>query len=82
MIRVVHYLNQFSGQIGGEDRVLLHLQLVDGGGKRSIVSSRKKVPEAEWATLTETLTGMQLTWRDREPRRKAKAATIRTALQQ
>lgn len=64
----------FARQIGGEDRVLLHLQLVDGGGKRSIVSSRKKVPEAEWATLTETLTGMQLTWRDREPRRKAKAA--------
>lgn len=62
----------FAKQIAGADRVLLHVTLVDGAGKRSIVSSRKKVPQPEWQALTEALTGMAITWRDRELKRVAK----------
>lgn len=62
----------FAKQIAGADRVLLHVSLVDAAGKRSIVSSRKKVPQPEWQALTEALTGMSITWRDRELKRAAK----------
>jgi hypothetical protein len=62
----------FAKQINGFDRVLLHVSLVDGAGKRSIVSSRKKVPLPEWQAVTEALTGMAITWRDRELKRAVK----------
>lgn len=64
----------FARQIEGVpvDRILLHVTLVSATGKHSIVSSRKKVPQPEWQALTEALTGMSITWRDRELKRAAK----------
>ncbi len=62
----------FARQIAGADRVLLHVTLVSATGKQSIVSSRKKVPQPEWQTITDALTGMAITWRDRELKRVAK----------
>lgn len=64
----------FARQIEGVpiDRILLHVTLVSTTGKHSIVSSRKKVPQPEWQALTEALTGMSITWRDRELKRAAK----------
>lgn len=64
----------FARQIEGVpiDRILLHVTLVSATGKRSIVSSRKKVPQPEWQTITDALTGMAITWRDRELKRVAK----------
>ena len=56
----------FAKALDGDDRVLLHLQLVDASGKRSIVSSRKKVPEGEWGCVAERLAGMKVLWRDRD----------------
>lgn len=56
----------FAKQLDGDDWVLLHVALVDANGKRSIASSRKKVPDAEWAALSTALTGMQLVWRERD----------------
>lgn len=54
------------------DRILLHVGLVDNTGKRSIVSSRKKVPLPEWEALAAVLTGMSIIWRDKELKRAAK----------
>lgn len=64
----------FAKQIQGVpvDRILLHVTLISATGKRSIVSSRKRVPLPEWQTLTDALTGMAITWRDRELKRVAK----------
>ncbi len=62
----------FAKQIAGADKVLLHVTLVSATGKQSIVSSRKKVPQPEWQTLTDALTGMAITWRDKELKRAAK----------
>jgi len=64
----------FARQIEGVpiNRILLHVTLVSATGKHSIVSSRKKVPQPEWQALTEALTGMSITWRDRELKRAAK----------
>jgi hypothetical protein len=54
------------------DRILLHVTLLSATGKRSIVSSIKKLSSEERQTLTDALTGMAITWRDREPKRAAK----------
>ncbi len=64
----------FAKQIEGVpvDRVLLHVTLVSATGKRSIVSSRKKVPTEEWQALTDVLSSQAITWRDRELKRAAK----------
>ena len=63
----------FAKQIEGVDRVLLHIMLFnDSTKRRSIVSSKQKVPLPEWQTLTDALTGMAITWRDRESKRAAK----------
>lgn len=62
----------FAKQIAGADRVLLHVSLVDGAGKRSILSSRKKASQPEWQALTESLTALSITWRDKELKRAAK----------
>ena len=64
----------FARQIEGVpiDRILLHVTLVSATGKHSIVSSRKKVPQPEWQALTKALTGMSITWRDRELKRATK----------
>lgn len=64
----------FARQIEGVpvDRILLHVSLISATGKRSIVSSRKKVPLSEWQTLAAVLTSMSITWRDKELKRAAK----------
>ena len=62
----------FAKQIAGADRVLLHVSLVDADGKRSIVSSRKKVPQPEWQAISESLTALSISWRDKELKRAAK----------
>ena len=66
----------FARQINGTDGdylILLHLQLVDGNGKRSIVSSRKKVPDLEWLAISDTLATMRILWRERDPKRRLAA---------
>ncbi len=62
----------FARQIAGADRVLLHVSLVDAAGKRSILSSRKKASQPEWQALTESLTALSISWRDKELKRAAK----------
>lgn len=63
----------FARQIEGADRVLLHIILVnDNTKRRSIVSSKQKVPLPEWQAITESLAAMSITWRDRELKRVAK----------
>lgn len=62
----------FAKQIAGADRVLLHVALISATGKRSIVSSRKKVPTEEWQALADVLSSQSITWRDREPKRAVK----------
>jgi hypothetical protein len=65
----------FAKKIDGPpDLVLLHVQLVDAAGKRSIVSSKKKVSEAEWSALTAQLAEMKIDWREKDVKRKAQAA--------
>lgn len=59
----------FAKALDGDDRVLLHLQLVDVSGTRSIVSSRKKVPAGEWGCVAERLAEMKIEWRDRDSTR-------------
>lgn len=59
----------FARQLEGDDRIFLHVSLVNADGKRSIVSSKKKVAETEWAAFTAILSGMQITWREKEPKR-------------
>ena len=54
------------------DRILLHVTLISSTGKRSIVSSRKKVPADEWQALTNVLSSQEIIWRDRELKRVAK----------
>ena len=61
----------FAKQITGDDRVFLHIQLVDASGKRGIVSSKKKVPTDAWDALSSTLSEMNISWRERDKRRKA-----------
>jgi hypothetical protein len=61
----------FATQLTGSDRVLLHVALVDAVGKRSIVSSKKKIAEDQWTLLSETLAGLQIKWRERESIKKA-----------
>lgn len=61
----------FAKQISGDDRVFLHIQLVDANGKRGIVSSQKKVPSDTWAALGSALSEMKIGWRERDKRRKA-----------
>jgi hypothetical protein len=69
----VVFAKRIAGNDSAEiDRVLLHVTLVSATGKRSIVSSRKRVPLPEWQTLAEALTGMSITWRDKELKRAAK----------
>jgi hypothetical protein len=64
----------FAKQIEGipVDRILLHVALVSATGKRSIVSSRKKLSSEEWQALTDVLSSQAITWRDKELKRAAK----------
>jgi hypothetical protein len=62
----------FAKQLDGDDRVFLHVSLVNTDGKKSIVSSRKKVPDTEWTNLAVTLTEMQIAWREKEAKRASK----------
>ncbi len=55
------------------DKVLLHICLSSVDGKKSIVSSKKKVAEADWLALSAALTGMKITWREKEQSRVAVA---------
>ena len=52
--------------------MLLHVSLVATDGIKSIISSRKKMAEAEWPVLTETLVSMGVTWRDLKMKRTGK----------
>jgi len=61
----------FAKQISGEDRVFLHLLVVNPDGKKSIISSRKRVPTSAWQRIADELVAKQITWRDRAPRRHA-----------
>jgi len=56
----------FAKQVSGGDRVLLHVICVTDTGKRSIVASRKKMPEDEWQSVKDVLAGMAISWRHRE----------------
>jgi len=56
----------FAKQVAGDDRVLLHVICASDTGKRSIVASRKKMPEDEWQSIKDVLAGMDISWRHRE----------------
>ncbi|MEI7816566.1 MAG: hypothetical protein WCI45_05150 [Desulfuromonadales bacterium] len=51
--------------IDNDDRVFLHVQLVNDDGKRSIISSRSKIATPEWNEIASSLAGMNIIWRDR-----------------
>lgn len=53
----------FAKQVVGDDRVLLHIICVTDNGTRSIVASRKKMPEDEWQSVKDVLAGMDIKWR-------------------
>jgi hypothetical protein len=55
----------FAKQVAGDYRVLLHVICVTDTGKRSIVASRKKMPEDEWQSVKDVLAGMDISWRHR-----------------
>lgn len=55
----------------GTDRVMLHICLSSADGKKSIVSSMKKVPADDFSTLTSTLAAMNVTWRSKDQPRVA-----------
>lgn len=59
----------FAKQVAGEDRVLLHVICASDTGKRSIVASRKKMPEDEWQSVKDVLAGMDIRWRYKELKR-------------
>lgn len=58
----------FAEDATGTDRVLLHICLcsTDDKKSKSIVSSMKKVPTADFSTLTHTLAEMKVTWRSKD----------------
>jgi hypothetical protein len=58
----------FAKQVAGDDRVLLHVICVTDTGIRSIVASRKKMPEDEWQSVKDVLAGMDIKWRQKEMR--------------
>lgn len=69
----VVFAKQIEGGVGVPvDRILLHVTLVSATGKRSIVSSIKKLSSEEWQALTDVLSRQAITWRDRELKRAAK----------
>lgn len=52
------------------DRVFLHIQLIDANKTRSICSSKSKVPSEEWTRLSANLSGQNITWRDKELKKR------------
>lgn len=56
----------FAKQVAGEDRVLLHVICASDTGKRSIVASRKKMPEDEWQSIKDVLSDMDIRWRHKK----------------
>jgi chitodextrinase len=61
----------FAEDATGTDRVLLHICLNSTDGKKSIVSSMKKVPTEDFSTLKSTLAAMNVTWRSKDQPRVA-----------
>jgi len=61
----------FAEDATGTDRVLLHICLNSTDGKKSIVSSMKKVPTEDFSTLKSTLAAMNVTWRSKDQPRAA-----------
>jgi hypothetical protein len=69
----------FAKQIQGDvivgapvDRILLHVSLVNAAGKRSIVSSIKRMSSEELQALTNVLSSQAITWRNKELKRATK----------
>jgi hypothetical protein len=56
----------FAKAIKSDDRVLLHV-----ADNKSIISSRKKMSDSEWSALCAALTELKLSWREKEPQKKA-----------
>ena len=61
----------FAVDEAGTDLVMLHICLSSTDGKKSIVSSMKKVPADDFSTLTSTLAAMNVTWRSKDQPRVA-----------
>lgn len=61
----------FAKSISTDDRVFLHVQVTNYAGKRSIISSLKKIATPEWNEIASSLAGMDIIWRDRELKRAA-----------
>jgi hypothetical protein len=59
----------FAKSLTTEDRVFLHVQLVNKYGRRSIVSSRKKMPENDWSEIANILEGINIKWREKDTKR-------------
>jgi hypothetical protein len=57
----------FAENATGTDLVMLHICLCSPDGKtKSIVSSMKKIPTADFSVLTSTLAEMKVTWRSKD----------------
>lgn len=50
----------FAKSISTDDRVFLHVQVTNDAGKRSIISSLKKISTVEWNQIANTLAGMNI----------------------
>ena len=61
----------FAEDAAGKDLIMLHICLSSTDGKKSIVSSMKKVPTDDFSTLTSTLAAMNITWRSKDQPRVA-----------
>jgi hypothetical protein len=60
------YKAVFAKSITNDDRVFLHV-----AGRKSIISSRKKVSDSEWSALCAAFAELKLKWREKEPQKKA-----------
>lgn len=56
----------FAEDTTGKDLVMLHICLNSTDGKKSIVSSMRKIPTEDFSTLTSTLAEMNVTWRSKD----------------
>ena len=65
----------FAIALTGDDRVFLHIEGIgadadgDAGGKRTMISSRKKMTDHEWSALGAAFAELKLQWREKETKK-------------
>lgn len=63
----------FAKQIDGDDRVLLHLELIKPDGKRKLISAMKKLSTDELTNITAELEQLNIAWRMKDTRQARKS---------